>query len=119
MKTFIRGWEYEPSARQDFIGLVLILVLIGTIAFKGGPMEPVLVGVWVLCLTVLIATNPISVAVTPFRWLLVAAMLATTVADYLVDTPVTQTARRTIMWLLMAWFIANRPHIRRYWREGA
>ena len=49
MKTFIRGWEYKPPALQDFVGLVLILALIGTIVFKGRPVEDVLVGVFVLC----------------------------------------------------------------------
>jgi hypothetical protein len=119
MKTFIRGWEYEPPALQDFMGLVLILALIGTIVFKGRPVEDVLVGVFVLCVIVLIATNRSSVPMTPFRWVLSSALLVATLADYVVDTPVTHTVQRTVYWVLIVWFIANRPHIRQYWREEA
>ena len=119
MKTFIRGWEYEPPALQDFMGLVLILVFIGTIVFKGGPMELVLVGAWVVCIIVLIATSRISTAVSPLRGVLVTVVLTATLADYVVNTPFTHTAQRTITWLWMVWFTANRPHIRKYWREGA
>src|SRR6188472_3742399 len=108
MKTFIRGWEYEPPALQDFTGLVLILALIGTIVFKGGPVEDVLVGVFVLCVIVLIATNRRGWEhMTPFGWLLVTALVVTSLVDYFVATPVTHTAWRTVHWVFIVWLIAK------------
>jgi hypothetical protein len=115
MKTFIRGWEYERPALQDFMGLLFLLAFIGQFVFKG----PVADGVFVLCVIVLIATNRSSVPMTPFRWVLLTAILVTTLVDYFVETPVTHTAWRTVMAVFAVWFIANRPHIRGYWREEA
>jgi hypothetical protein len=113
MKTFIRGWEYEPPALQDFTGLVFILAFIGTFVFKG----PMADGIFVLCVIVLIATNRRGWEhMTPFRWVMLTAILVTTV-DYVVDTAVTHTAQRTVMWLWIVWYTANRFHIRPYWRD--
>jgi hypothetical protein len=113
MKTFIRGWEYEPPALQDFLGLVLILAFIGHFVFKG----PVADGVLVLCLIVLVATNISWDHMTPLRWVLVTAFLVITLVDYVVDTPVTHTVQRTVYWAFVVWLVANRLHIRRWWRE--
>jgi hypothetical protein len=118
MKTFIRGWEYEPPALQDFVGLVFILAFIGQLVFKGGPVADVLLGVLVFCCMVIIVANRSWEHMTPHRWALVTAILVTTLVDYVVDTPVTHTVQRTVTWVFMVWFIANRPHIRRYWRDA-
>jgi hypothetical protein len=55
---------------------------------------------------------------TPFRWVLSTALLVAPLVDYVVDTPVTHTAQRTVIWVFTVWFIANRPHIRQYWRDA-
>ena len=97
---------------------MLILALIGTIVFKSGPVEGVLVGGLVLCVIVLISTNRSWPHMTPFRWVLVTALLVTPLVDYVVDTPVTHTAWRTVHLVFIVWFIANRPHIRPYWQDA-
>ena len=101
------------------MGLVFLLALIGTIVFKGGPVEDVLVGVFVLCCIVMVATNRRGWEhMTPFRWVLVTALVVTSLVEYVVKAPVTHTAQRTVYWIFIVWFIANRPHIRQYWRDA-
>ena len=113
MKTFIRGWEYEPPALQDFVGLVLILAFIGHFVFKG----PVADGVLVLCLIVLVATNISWAHMTPFRWVLLTALVVTLLVDYVGATPVTHARWRTVQGVFIVWLIAKRFDIRSYWRE--
>jgi hypothetical protein len=56
---------------------------------------------------------------TPFRFVLLTAIVVATLVDYFVETPGTHTARRTVMAVFAVWLIATRLNIRRYWREGA
>ena len=114
MKTFIRDWRSEPPALQDFMGPAFILAFIGAVVFKG----PVVDGIFVLCVIGLIATDRSRERMTPFRWVLSTAIVVATFVDYVVETPVTHTAWRTVMSVLAIWFIANRPHIRQYWRDA-
>ena len=118
MKTFIRGWEYESPALQHVMGLVLTLVFIGAIVFKGRPVENVLVGVFVFCVIVSIATNRTGWKhVTPFGWVMLTALVVATLVDYVVATPVTHTAQRTVYWVYIVWLIAKRVDFRSYWRD--
>ena len=93
---------------------VLTLFLV----FKGGPVEDVMVGVCVFCCIVLVATNRKGWKhMTPFRWVLLTAILGTTLVDYVVATPVTHTAQRTVYWVCIVWLIAKRVDFRSYWRD--
>ena len=97
MKTFIRGWEYEPPALQRVMGLVAMLALLGAFVFKGGPVEYVMGGVFVFCCIVLVATNRRGWAqITPFSWVLLTALVVTLLVDYVVATPVTHAVQRTV-----------------------
>ena len=114
MRTFLRGWEYEPPALQDFMGLAFILAFIGAVVFKG----PVADGIFVLCVIGLIATDRSREPMTPFRWVLGTAIVVATLVDYVVKTPATHAAWRMVMAVFAIWFIATRPHVRRYWRNA-
>ena len=101
------------------MGLVLILALIGTIVFKGRPVEAVMVGVvCVFCCIVLVATNRNWEHMTPFRWVMSTALLVTTLVDYVVATPVTHAVRRTVQGVFIVWYIATRVDLLAFWREG-
>jgi len=120
MKAFIRGWEYEPPALQDFmrlVGLVFLLAGIGTFVFKGPVADVLLGGVLVLCLIVIVAANRDREHMMPFRWVLLTALVVTLLVDYVVATPVTHATWRTVQGVFIVWLIAKRFDIRSYWRE--
>ena len=118
MKTFIRGWEYEPPALKHVMGLMLTLVFIGAIVFKGPVADVLLGGVLLLCFIVMVATNRTGWKhMTPFWWVLFIALLVTTLVDYVVATPVTHAVQRTVYWVSIVRLIAKRFDVRSYWRE--
>jgi hypothetical protein len=96
---------------MGLVGLVFLLAGIGTFVLKGPVADVLLGGVLVLCFIVIVAANRRE-HMTPFRWVLVTAIAGATLVDYFVETPVTHTVQRTVYWLFVVWFIANR------WREG-
>src|SRR6476660_9037482 len=111
MKTFIRAWEYEPPALQDsmrLVGLVFLLAGIGTFVFKGPVADVLLGGVLVLCFIVIVAANRRGWEHwTPFRWVLLTALVVTLLVDYVVATPVTHAAWHTVQGVFIVWYIAN------------
>jgi hypothetical protein len=120
MKTFIRGWEYEPPALHDFmrlVGLVAMLALLGTFVFKGGPVAYVLLGVFVFCCIVLVAADRTWEHITLLGWVMLTALVVATLVDYVVATPVTHAVQRTVYWVYIVWLIAKRFDFRSYWRE--
>ena len=102
------------------MGLVLILAFIGALVFKG-PVADVLLGgvLLVCCIGIIIAANRTGWKhMTPLRWVVFIALLVTLLVDYLVATPVTHTAWRTVQGVFIVWYIAKRFDIRSYWREA-
>ena len=120
MKTFIRGWEYEPPALQDFRGARVPPRGHRNIRVQGsGGRRAAGRGPRALLHRHRPATNRTGWEhMTPFRWVMVTALLVTPLVDYFVDTPVTHTVWRTVQWVFIVWLIANRPHIRQYWRDA-
>ena len=118
MKTFIRGWEYQPPALQHFMGLVAHPRVHRNIRVQGWSGGIRAAGRLRVLRHRIVATNRTGWKhMTPFGWVMFTALLVTPLVDYVVATPVTHAAWRTVHWVFIVRLIAKRFDIRSYWRE--